>query len=218
MRNHYLEVSPISEVTAIIMCGGKSLRFGRSKALEILGGKSLIEIVIERLQLLTDRLLLVTSQEKLALPASVKVETTADIYPGKGPLGGIYTGLVASHTFLNVVVACDMPFLNIELLRYMVKQSAGYDAVVPKLEKGMIEPLHAVYSRNCVESIKARLDHNDLRLRSFLDGVKVRYIEREEYKPLDPQLLSFFNINDQGQGGVPGLLVSDGPGQSIRKQ
>lgn len=192
-----MEVTPISEVTAIIMCGGKSLRFGRSKALEILGGKSLIEIVIDRLKLLTDRILLVESQEKLVLPASVRVKTTADIYPGKGPLGGIYTGLVVSQTFLNVVVACDMPFLNVEVLRYMVKQSAGYDAVVPRLEKGMIEPLHAVYSRNCADSIKARLDRHDLRLRSFIDAMKVRYIEREEYEPLDPQLLSFFNINEQ---------------------
>ncbi|MFH1032175.1 MAG: molybdenum cofactor guanylyltransferase [Chloroflexota bacterium] len=179
------------------MCGGKSLRFGRSKALEILGGQSLIEIVIERLKALTDRILLVTSKESLAHLASVKVETATDIYPGKGPLGGIYTGLVVSQTLLNVVVACDMPFLNVELLRYMIKLSNGYDAVVPKLEKGMIEPLHAVYSRNCVDSIKARLDRNDLRLRSFLDAVKVRYIAREEYEPLDPQLLSFFNINEQ---------------------
>ena len=179
------------------MCGGKSLRFGRSKALEILGGKSLIEIVIDHLQSLTDHILLVTSQEKLVLPASVKVETTADIYPGKGPLGGIYTGLVVSKTFLNVVVACDMPFLNVELLKYMVKQSVGYDAVVPRLGKGMIEPLHAVYSRSCADSIKACLDHNDLRLRSFLDAVKVRYVERGEYEPFDPQFLSFFNINEQ---------------------
>ena len=185
------------KVTSIILAGGKNLRLGRNKALETLGGKNLIEHVIERVEPLSDQILIVTSQEKFDLLVSIKAEMLADLYPDKGPLGGIYTGLEASHSLYNIVVACDMPFLNTELLRNMLELSNDYDAVVPRLEKGMIEPLHAIYSRDCLDNMKKRLENNELKVHSFLDTVHVRYIERGESQKLDPQLLSFFNINHQ---------------------
>jgi molybdopterin-guanine dinucleotide biosynthesis protein A len=185
------------KVTSIILAGGKNLRLGRNKALETLDGKSLIEHVIERVEPLSERILIVTSQEKFDLPVSVKAEMLADLYPGKGPLGGIYTGLAASRSLYNIVVACDMPFLNTELLHYMLGLSRDYDAVVPRLEEGMIEPLHAIYSRDCLDNMKKRVESNELKVHSFLKTVRVRYIEREESQKLDPELLSFFNINHQ---------------------
>jgi len=185
------------KVTSIILAGGKNLRLGRNKALETLDGKSLIEHVIERVEPLSERILIVTSQEKFDLPVSVKAEMLADLYPDKGPLGGIYTGLAASRSLYNIVVACDMPFLNTELLRYMLGLSRDYDAVVPRLEEGMIEPLHSIYSRGCLDNMQKRLESNELKVHSFLKTVRVRYIEREESQKLDPELLSFFNINHQ---------------------
>jgi len=185
------------KVTSIILAGGKNLRLGRNKALETLDGKSLIEHVIERVEPLSERILIVTSREKFDLPVSVKAEMLADLYPDKGPLGGIYTGLAASRSLYNIVVACDMPFLNTELLRYMLGLSRDYDAVVPRLEEGMIEPLHAIYSRDCLDNMKKRLEGNELKVHSFLKTVRVRYIERDESQKLDPELLSFFNINHQ---------------------
>jgi len=185
------------KVTSIILAGGKNLRLGRNKALETLDGKSLIEHVIERVEPLSERILIVTSQEKFDLPVSVKAEMLADLYPDKGPLGGIYTGLAASRSLYNIVVACDMPFLNTELLRYMLGLSRDYDAVVPRLEEGMIEPLHSIYSRGCLDNMQKRLESNELKVHSFLKTVRVRYIERDESQKLDPELLSFFNINHQ---------------------
>ena len=185
------------KVTSIILAGGKNLRLGRNKALETLDGKSLIEHVIERVEPLSERILIVTSQEKFDLPVSVKAEMLADLYPDKGPLGGIYTGLAASRSLYNIVVACDMPFLNTELLRYMLGLSRDYDAVVPRLEEGMIEPLHSIYSRGCLDNMQKRLESNELKVHSFLKTVRVRYIEREESQKLDSELLSFFNINHQ---------------------
>jgi len=121
----------------------------------------------------------------------------ADLYPGKGPLGGIYTGLLASQSLHSIVVACDMPFLSTELLRYMIEQCGDFDAVVPRLGEGMAEPLHAIYSKSCLEKMKRWLEHNQLGVHSFLKTVRVRYVEREESQRFDPQLLSFFNINYQ---------------------
>ena len=185
------------KVTSIILAGGKNLRLGRSKALETIGGKSLIERVVERLRPLTDRIVIVTSREQPDLAATGEMEVLADLYPGKGPLGGIYTGLLASRSSHSIVVACDMPFLNTELLRYMIGLSGDVDAVVPQLGEGMVEPLHAIYSKRCLDSMKAELERDQLGVNSFLNTVHVRYVERAECQRLDPELLSFFNINYQ---------------------
>jgi len=184
-------------MTSIVLAGGKSLRLGRSKCLETINGKSLIERVIERLKAVSSRILIVTSQEQLDLPATCEAEVVVDFYPGKGPLGGIYTGLLASDSSHTLAVACDMPFLNIELLRYIIELSPGFDAVVPRLEEGKIEPLHAIYSKNCLDNMKTQLEHNQLEISRFLNTVRVRYIEQAECRRLDPQLLTFFNINSQ---------------------
>ncbi len=185
------------KVTAIVLAGGKNLRLGRSKALETIGGRSLIECVVQRLRLLTSRIMIVTSREQSDLPVVCKAEILVDLYPGKGPLGGIYTGLLASQSSHNIAVACDMPFLNTELLKYMIELSRDFDAVVPRLGDRMIEPLHAIYSKSCLSSMKTRLEQNQLGIHSFLNTVHVRYVEQAECQRLDPQLLSFFNINYQ---------------------
>jgi len=185
------------EVTAIILAGGKSLRLGRSKALEVIGGKSLIERVVERLEAVTDKLLIVTSQEQADLLASPVAEVLTDVYPGRGPLGGIYTGLLSSRSSQNIVVACDMPFLNTNLLRHMVELAQDFDAVVPRMADGKIETLHAIYSKSCLADMKRHLNNNQLGIVSFLNEVRVRYIEEAECRGFDPELLTFFNINHQ---------------------
>lgn len=185
------------KAAGIVLAGGKNLRLGRSKALETVGGKRLIECVIERLRPLVSQILIVTSLEKPDLPGAGRSKILTDLYPGKGPLGGIYTGLLASKYSHGIVVACDMPFLNTELLRYMLELSGDFDAVVPRLGEGMAEPLHAVYSKSCLENMKKRLERDQLGVHSFLNTVRVRYVERAECQRLDPKLLSFFNVNYQ---------------------
>ncbi len=118
-----------------------------------------------------------------------------DVLPGKGPLGGIYTGLLASKSPYSLVVGCDMPFLNISLLRYMISLIQDFDAIVPQLETGKIEPLHAIYSRRCTSIIQTQLEHEQLKISQTLDLLHVKYIPREECKKFDSHLLSFFNIN-----------------------
>ncbi len=180
-----------------MLAGGKNLRLGRSKVLETIGGKSLIERVIERLDPLTNQLLIVTSQEQPDLSIAYEAEILIDVYPSKGPLGGIYTGLVMARSSHSIVVACDMPFLNTELLRYMIDLSRDSDAVVPRLANGMIEPLHAIYSRNCLDNLKTQLENNQLGITSFLNQRRVKYVEEAECRRFDPELLTFFNINHQ---------------------
>jgi molybdopterin-guanine dinucleotide biosynthesis protein A len=182
-------------VTSIILAGGENLRLGRNKALEAINGQSLIERVMERVRQVSDSILIVTSPGQPALPVSGGAEVVADVYPGKGPLGGIYTGLLNSKSRRGLVVACDMPFLNVELLRYMVGLAQDFDVVVPRVGEGKVEPLHAIYSRNCLDSMKGLLGQNSLKVSRIFNTVRVRYVERSDCRRFDPQLLSFFNVN-----------------------
>ena len=185
------------EVTGIILAGGKNLRLGRNKALEKIGGVTVIERVVSRLTPLVSQLVIVTADGKNHLIPIPSAKFKADIYPGKGPLGGIYSGISVSRTELNIAVACDMPFLNTALLKHMLELASGFDAVVPRTRESLFEPLHAVYSGTCLPVIKNHLESEQLSIRAFLAEVKVRYIEEGECRRYDPELLSFFNMNRQ---------------------
>lgn len=185
------------KITAIVLAGGKSLRLGRNKALEPFLGKSLVEHVVERLRPLAGQLLIVTSREQSDLPYLENTETLTDVYPEKGPLGGIYTGLSAAMYSNSIVVGCDMPFLNIGLLRFMAELAPEFDAVIPRLSPVKVEPLHAVYAKSCLDKIKLQLEKKQLGIHALLSTLHIRYIEREECLRFDPGLKSFFNINNQ---------------------
>ena len=118
------------------------------------------------------------------------------MYRGGGALGGIFTGLSAADGDWGLVVACDMPFLNPDLLRSLLDLKDGHDAVVPVVD-GRPEPVHAAYSKACLPHIEARLKARDLKIARFFDEVRVRYLSQEEIERLDPDHLSFFNVNTQ---------------------
>jgi len=147
------------DIGSIVLAGGKGVRLGHEKALETVGNKSLIQWVVFALSFLKSDIIIVTAAKQFP-PQFIgypKLRIVTDAYPGKGPLGGIYTGLAASDSFYNLVVACDMPFLNQDLLDYMIKISAGFDLVIPRLGS-MVEPLHAVYSKSCLAPIEGLLE------------------------------------------------------------
>lgn len=184
------------EISGIILAGGKSLRLGHDKVLEKIGDTTLIERVVSHIDPFSKNIIIVTASERTFAPLTKypKVKIVTDILPGQGSLGGIYTGLATSSSFYNLVVAADMPFLNGSLLRYMIEKSAGYDFILPRVN-GLFEPLHAVYSRNCIEPIKKILGQGKRVIVELFNYVKVRYIETEEVERFDPKHLSFFNIN-----------------------
>ncbi len=183
-------------MTSIVLAGGKSSRLGQDKASEKIDGESLIERVISLVASLSSEVLVVVSEGQLSLNLTPRAKRVVDVRPGGGALVGIYSGLVSSDSFHNLVVACDMPFLNLSLLRYMIGLSPSFDAVVPRLREGL-EPLHAVYSKNCLILIERRLKQGDLRVTGFLDEANVRYVEEGEVNRFDPEHLSFFNINTE---------------------
>jgi molybdopterin-guanine dinucleotide biosynthesis protein A len=186
------------DISCIVLAGGKGLRLERDKVLEVIGASNLLQRVVSQLRSFNSVIIVVIASGKsvpqLAGYPGFKIVT--DTYPGKGALGGIYTGLAASNSRYNLVVAGDMPFLNQALLRYMVQVSPGFDLVVPRVGE-LVEPLHAVYSKSCQAPIERLLNQGELSVRALFGLVKVRYIEGDEIDRFDPKHLSFFNINTE---------------------
>lgn len=184
------------EINGIVLAGGKSLRFGNDKVSEAIGSKSLLQQVIADLRFLSGEIIVVTSAE-YPISESIdhpKLRILTDILPGKGPLGGIYTGLAASTTEYNLVVASDMPFLNEALLRHQIEISEGYDITVPRVGK-LVEPLHAVYARSCLDHMAEMIKQERLSIYQLFRRVRVRYMEAAEIERFDPEHRSLFNIN-----------------------
>jgi molybdopterin-guanine dinucleotide biosynthesis protein A len=184
------------DISCIVLAGGKSLRLGQNKTLEIICGRSLLERVVDQLSFLNSSIIIVaaTQQSIPQLNSDSRIDTVIDIYPDKGPMGGIYTGLATSASYHNLVVACDMPFLNHALLDYIISLSANFDLVIPRLGD-MVEPLHAVYTKGCLTQIELLLKESNLGIRELFDHVKTRYVEASEIDQFDFGHLSFFNIN-----------------------
>jgi molybdopterin-guanine dinucleotide biosynthesis protein A len=186
-----------SLVSSIILAGGKGKRFGRDKLSEKIGDLTLMERALDRVRPVSDEILVVIAQGQAEpQPSPAAAQVIFDLYPGKSALGGIYTGLVASHSSHSLVVAADMPFLNTELLSYMIESAASYDVVIPRVDSAL-EPLHAVYSKKCVDPMRRQIERGELRIRAFFAEVSVRYVEKEEIATFDTDHLSFFNVNTE---------------------
>ncbi len=188
-------------VSCIVLAGGKSKRLGRNKLFETIGRKSLIERVITCLESFQSDIIIVSAKES-SLPQLTeypRLKIVNDILPGKGSLGGVYTGLTVSNTLNNLVVACDMPFINPGLLRYMIGLADDFDVVIPRGNDDILEPLHAVYSKNCIEPIQFLIEQNRLSILELYPMVRVRYVTKDEIDRFDPQHLSFFNINTEAE-------------------
>ncbi len=185
-------------VTGVVLAGGQSRRLGRDKRLEPFGGEPLMARVMGRLAQVCDELVAVVADASAAgaLPLPPGALVTPDAYPGKGSLGGIYSGLAAASHPWAIVVACDMPFLNARLLAHMLSLRPGFDVVVPVVG-GRPEPTHAAYAKSCLPIIQRRLERDELEIALFFEEVRVRSLPEEEVRRFDPDLLTFFNINTQ---------------------
>jgi molybdopterin-guanine dinucleotide biosynthesis protein A len=186
----------ILDIGCIILAGGKGLRLGRDKALETVDSQSLLQRVLSQLIALNSEIIIVTARDG-HLPRftdNAECRVIADAYPGSGALVGLASGLAASKADYNLVVACDMPFLNRELIRYMIGLRGEFDLVLPRLG-GLVEPLHAVYAKSCLAPVERLLEQGERRINALFEQVRVRYVEADEIDRFDPRRLSFFNVN-----------------------
>ena len=180
-------------VTGVIQAGGKSTRMGgRPKALLELGGRRIIERVVDAVAPAVDDLLIVTNTPDLY--GFLKVPMVADVYPDHGSLGGIYSGLRAAPGDAAFTVACDMPFLHPDVVRLVVERVGFGDVVIPRVG-GQLETLHAAYAKSCLGPIETRLVAGRLKIVEFFAEVGVVEVaEREVARYRDPAIV-FMNVN-----------------------
>jgi molybdopterin-guanine dinucleotide biosynthesis protein A len=122
------------------------------------------------------------------------VETVADRFPGCGPLAGIHAGLLASHHPHAFVVACDMPGLDLGVIRFLLGRIGTADAIVPCWE-GDVEPLHAVYATRCAPLMEAHLRAGRHAVRDFLAAVSVDWVQESELQAVRGTAASLLNVN-----------------------
>lgn len=163
-------------ITAVILCGGQSKRIGKNKAFLKIGTESFIEIIINKLQGLFQNIIISTKQ-----PApyrhleSAKITIVNDRSKILGSLIGIYSVLRKSPTKYIFVIAVDMPTVESELIKRLIKYCQGYDVVIPQTRKGL-EPLCAAYSKKCIPFIARQIRSGNYKIIDFFDKVKVKTI------------------------------------------
>jgi len=200
------------KTTGIILAGGKSSRMGTNKALLTIENKTVIERIVEQLEQIVDEIIIVTNYfsdyEFLKLPM------VEDLRKEMGPLAGIEAGLEASKTQWNLVVACDMPFISIELGKYLLSCLQQYQAAVPEID-GQLHPLFAAYRKEVSAAVSNSLNENQLRIRQLLHTIHAKIVKNDliQSHGLSTEDIYFFNMNHpneyqtavnivKGKGGV----------------
>ncbi len=197
--------------SAVILVGGEARRAsGQEKYFFVYEGRTFIERLIDTLEQVVDEIILVAKD-----PGQCKrfthlegVRCITDIRQGIGPIGGLHAGTLAAHGDTLFVSACDMPCIDVGVVRYLFDVLGNADAVIPSWNYDMIEPLHAVYRRSVL--LRYLQDHESYSLRPMIRSINTRYVPVEELRKFDPSLKTFTNINKLqdleriNSGSIPG--------------
>jgi len=165
---------------------------GENKAFLEIEGTPIITRIYHLFKELFQEVIIVTNQMEFFKNFDSKIYN--DLMPDKGALGGLYTGIFFSSFQYSFCVACDMPFIKKSLVEYLVKNIQNNDVVVPRTQDGL-QPLHAIYSKNCLQPIEKIIEEGKYKIIDMYKMVRVRVVEEHEFLCLDPFRDSFININ-----------------------
>jgi len=190
----------------VILAGGKSQRFqsySYDKCLSSLNGLPLLQHTVDRAaEVAADEVIVAARDRKQG--EAIRNRTTGDFsivfdyLKDFGPFSGILAALERTSCYQCLIIGCDMPFINPEVVEFLfdIIASSGYDAVVPRWENGMLEPLHAVYRReSTLSAIKNAVVEGDRRLSNLLAQLDVYLLPVAKIREIDPGLETFTNIN-----------------------
>lgn len=181
-------------MTGIILAGGKSSRMGRNKAFLEIDGQRLIDRTVGIFKDLFDEVLLVTNTPLDYIDQDVRIVT--DLISGKGPIGGIYTGLFFASFERVFAASCDMPFLNRKFIKYVAGLQGDWEVAVPDA-CGSLQPLHAVYNRRCMKEMRRCIDGDECRMSGFCGRVRMLKIPEDDMKAFGSSRILFANVNTE---------------------
>lgn len=182
------------DCTGVILAGGNNTRFpGRKKAFRKIGEEMILESIYQVFSSLFNEIILVVNEPQEFAGWDMTVVT--DIFPCRCALSGLHTGLFYASNPYAYVTACDTPFINKDVVEYIIKQiDPGYDVIIPRTNAGL-EPLAAAYSRECIPLIEENLLNDIFMIKKFFRRKKVKEIPESQLKKIDPELRFVFNIN-----------------------
>lgn len=193
MCQQYYGLGTISGVTGVILAGGASSRMGKNKALLKIGDLFLIERVYASIAALFHDVILVTNTPDIY--EFISCRKVPDIYPGAGSIAGLHAGLSASSTERIFVVACDMPFLNADFIRFLCQNVEECDAVVPLDRSGRPEPLHALYAKSALIAMQQAIELGDKSIIKLLGRLTTRIVLNDLFRSIPGAEDSFRNLN-----------------------
>lgn len=176
----------------VVLAGGAGQRMGGNKSYRLIGGRRLVDLALEALASVCPRQVVVTTD--VASLAVMSCPIIADRWPGQGPLAALATALLETQAESIILLAVDMPFVKPVLLRLLTQASEGQKAVASSSHLGP-EPLLSYYHRLCLPAALRLLEKGERRPRFLLKAVRARILSTEEVAAVDPEGLSFFNVN-----------------------
>ncbi|MCK5108234.1 MAG: molybdenum cofactor guanylyltransferase [Methanosarcinales archaeon] len=188
--------------TAIILCGGRSARFGSDKAMLTIDGVPMIRRVIQQVSLVVDEIIIAARDPEQGVCITETIPddlmVVYDSVVGYGPIAGILAGLLASKSECSVCLACDLPHVNPDVVDALFgcAEERGGDAAIPRHSNGMLETLHAVYGRPMIPACQSVTESGERTVRSAISLLsRAVFIPTESLRRFDPDLRTFLNVN-----------------------
>ncbi len=180
--------------TGVILAGGLNKRFiGKNKAFIRIYGKRVIDYIYTIFKELFEEIIIVTNDPVKYIEWDVRIVT--DIMSERSSLTGIHTGLFFATNLYTFITACDTPFLKKEVVETIIDGiKPGYSVTIPETPNGL-EPLCAVYSKNCIKPIEQQIIKQEFKIKQFFKKRRLNKIPENVLRDKDPDLLSFFNMN-----------------------
>lgn len=186
--------APRVRFTAVVLAGGQSTRMGADKAFAELGGKPLVEWVLDALEPLTRSFVIVANDLQRFEAYAPRAVLAQDDPPRAGPLAALRTGLRMAREEWAFVTSCDAPFLEPAFVQHLATHTRGHQAAVPGSPEERW-PLTAFYQRSCIPALDRAVQRGDKRVIAFFPDVRVRWVPLDELRPADPELRSLWNLN-----------------------
>ena len=187
--------------SVVILAGGFSRRFGQDKGLIDLAGKPLVLHVVDKISQINNEPLVVVNssvqKQKFESLLRHKANVVVDKHNAQSPLVGASTGFESAKGKYSLLLPCDTPFISSQIAQFLLDKCLNKGAVIPRWPNGYIEPLQAAYhTKLALIAAKKALEQGKLDLRSMIAHLMgVQYIATAVLRQMDPNLLSFFNIN-----------------------
>ena len=199
-----------TEVTGVLLAGGKSRRMGEDKRYLIVGEQTLLERGLAVLRSTFQEVLVVIAQD--SLPLNIDARVVRDLVADCGSLGGVYTGLMQATTPYIFVAACDMPFLNQAVITQFIRRRTTADIVMAQLA-ARLHPMHAVYGKECLSAMEQMMMARQLKIQDLVShtSLRVHYVTETDLFTIDPSGRSFHNVNTPADLEVAHALLARVP-------